>query len=128
MEEIIRPHRTSEGSGPSGLGDPLAPTGNPDAYVVSGHYAEQLPVGGMSVGEIRRRYGDRFDLDPQSQAYLDGNQADENATVQPGQMLMFTRRSGIHRHRPGLFENGVQRRITGPVYPGTGLSGHPLRQ
>ena len=59
MEEIIRPHRTSEGSGPNGLGDPLAPTGDTHAYVVSGPYAEQLPVGGMSVGEIRRRYGDR---------------------------------------------------------------------
>ncbi len=94
MEEIIRPHRTSEGSGPNGLGDPLAPTGDTHAYVVSGPYAEQLPVGGMSVGEIRRRYGDRFDLDPQSQAILDGNQADENATVQPGQMLMFIRRAG----------------------------------
>lgn len=94
MEEIIRPRRTSEGSGPSGLGDPLAPTGNPDAYVVSGPYSEQLPVGGMSVGEIRRRYGDRFDLDPHSQAILDGSPADENATVQPGQLLMFIRRAG----------------------------------
>jgi hypothetical protein len=94
MEEIIRPHRTSEGSGPSGLGDPLAPADNTDAYVASGPYAEQLPVGGMSVGEIRRRYGDRFDLHPESQAILDGNPAAEDATVQPGQMLMFIRRAG----------------------------------
>ena len=62
--------------------------------VSSGPYAEQLPVGNMTVGEIRRRFRDRFDLDPNSQAVLNGNDVSDDVLVRPGQALMFTRRAG----------------------------------
>lgn len=62
--------------------------------VSSGPYAEQLPVGNMAVGEIRRRFRDRFDLDPASQAVLDGHDVGDEVVVRPGQALMFTRRAG----------------------------------
>jgi hypothetical protein len=62
--------------------------------VSSGPYAESLPVGNMNVGEIRRRFRDRFDLDPNSQAVLDGNDVGDDVVVRPGQSLLFTRRAG----------------------------------
>ena len=76
--------------------------GTPDASdalggtvaVTHGPYAENLPVGGMTVGEIRRRFHDRLDIHPQAAALVDGAEADENTTVRTGQLLMFVRRSG----------------------------------
>ena len=94
MQEKSRP-KTGIGSGPSGLGDPFAgDNGNQNATVSHGPYAEQLPVSGMTVGEIRQRYRDRFDIDPQSTPVLDGGVADEKTAVQPGQVLSFVRRAG----------------------------------
>jgi hypothetical protein len=72
------------------------------ATVSSGPYLEELPVGNMSVGEIRRRFRDRFDIDPQAQAVLDGNLVDDETRVGAGQSLMFTRRAG---------EKGAARRL-----------------
>jgi hypothetical protein len=57
-------------------------------------YCERLPVGDMTVGEVRRRYADRFDIDPQSVATVDGNEADAESIVTAGQTLMFVRRAG----------------------------------
>ena len=62
--------------------------------VSHGPYAEQLPVGNMTVSEIRSRYRDRFDIDPRSQALLDGNEVGDETTVRPGQHLLFVRRAG----------------------------------
>jgi len=62
--------------------------------VASGPYAEQLPVANRTVGEIRARFHDRFDIDPRSQAILGGNEASDDTRVQPGQVLMFVRRAG----------------------------------
>jgi hypothetical protein len=62
--------------------------------VASGPYAEQLPVANMTVGEIRGRFRDRFDIDPRSQAVLAGNEVGDETVVRPGQLLMFVRRAG----------------------------------
>ena len=62
--------------------------------VSSGPYLEELPVGNSTVGEIRRRFADRFDIDPHAQAVLDGNVAGDDTVVRAGQALMFTRRAG----------------------------------
>jgi hypothetical protein len=95
MLETTRPTQEQAG-GPSGLGSLFAGPGDVPALVTvsSGPYLEQLPVGGASVGEIRRRFRDRLDLDPQSQAVLDGQNVGDDVTVRPGQALMFTRRAG----------------------------------
>ena len=95
MIETTRPLQ-ERSSGPGGLGSLF---GGPDdapalVTVSSGPYIEQLPVGGASVGEIRRRFRDRLDLDPQSQAVLDGQNVGDDVAVRPGQALMFTRRAG----------------------------------
>jgi hypothetical protein len=62
--------------------------------VASGPYAEQLPVANLTVGEIRGRFRDRFDIDPRSQAVLAGNEVGDETVVRPGQLLMFVRRAG----------------------------------
>jgi len=62
--------------------------------VASGPYAEQLPVANMSIGQVRARFRDRFDIDPNSQAVLAGNEVGDETVVRPGQLLMFVRRAG----------------------------------
>lgn len=95
MIETTRPHPEQTG-GPPGLGSMFDGIDAPPAPVTvsSGPYVEQLPVGGSSVGEIRRRFQDRLDLDPHSQAILDGQTVGDDVIVQPGQALMFARRAG----------------------------------
>jgi len=94
MEERIRVTREGDGGGGGGLGDIFTPlTGGP-VTVVNGPYAEQLPAGGMTVGDIRRRYHDRFDIDPESLAVLDGDVVGDDAVVQVGQLLRFSRKAG----------------------------------
>ena len=57
-------------------------------------YCERLPVANLTVAQVRDRYRDRFDIDPQSQATLDGNEADGETVIEAGQVLMFVRRAG----------------------------------
>src|SRR5689334_25363037 len=95
MNERPRPDREQPGAptGAPSLFDPSPETPAP-VTVSSGPYIEQLPLGRRSVGEIRRLIGTRLDLDPQSQAVLDGHDVGDDIVVQPGQALMFTRRAG----------------------------------
>ncbi len=95
MNERIRPEseRHAAPGGGSALFDQPSDCQIP-VTVSSGPYAEQLPVGNMSIGEIRRRFRDRFDIDPSSQAVLDGHDVGDDTVVRPGQALMFTRRAG----------------------------------
>jgi hypothetical protein len=95
MNELIRPHleRTGPARGNAGLFDSNN-TGGQLVTVSSGPYLEELPVGNSTVGEIRRRFADRFDIDPHAQAVLDGNVAGDDTVVRAGQALMFTRRAG----------------------------------
>jgi hypothetical protein len=64
------------------------------ATVIHGTYVEALPVAEMSVAQVRQRFSDLLDIHPEATAVLDGAPADENATVQAGQSLMFVRRAG----------------------------------
>jgi len=93
------PERQAPAGGSAALFDE-APDCRLPVTVSSGPYVEELPVGNLSVGEIRRRFRDRFDLDPRSQAVLDGHDVGDEAVVQPGQALMSTRRAGEKGHVP----------------------------
>jgi hypothetical protein len=70
--------------------------GNADgtATVSCGPYAENIAVAGMSVGEIRARFRDRFNIDPHSQAILNGQEVGDDTTVRAGQVLTFIRKAG----------------------------------
>jgi len=95
MNEQTRPGRESR-PGPSGLGGFFDDDGEGglNVTVSSGPYVENLPVGNMTVGEVRRRFADRFDIDPQSQAVVDGVEVGDEVLIRAGQALMFTRRAG----------------------------------
>jgi hypothetical protein len=94
MNERIRPHAERGGAaGGAGLFDDHQ-NSNQLVTVSSGPYLEQLPVSNMTIGEVRRRFADRFDIDPNAQAVLDGQPVDDQTNVRSGQALMFTRRAG----------------------------------
>ena len=106
MAELTRPRpmATTTAPGPGGgpgLLDDAPPTPM-IASVAHGHYSEPLPVAGMTVRDIRRRYSDRFDIDPASRAFIDSNPVDERTVVQPGQLLVFAHRIG-HKGRGPLW-------------------------
>jgi len=67
---------------------------NKTVTVSSGPYQETLPVAGMSVGQVRRKFKDRFDIDSESQAIVDGDDADEDKILKAGEALMFVRHAG----------------------------------
>jgi hypothetical protein len=94
MNERIRPQleRGAAGGG-GGLFDDNQPA-NQLVSVSSGPYLEQLPVGDSTVGEVRHRFADRLDIDPNAQAVLDGQPVDDQTRIRAGQALMFTRRAG----------------------------------
>ena len=95
MNEQTRPRREAHGFGPGGLGDPCGGDA-PPALVTGSHgpYTEPLPVGNLTIGEVRRRYRDRFDIDPRSTAVVDGAEVGDDTVLRPGQMLMFSRKAG----------------------------------
>lgn len=62
--------------------------------VLHAPYTEQLPVGEMSVREVRERFTDRLDIHPDAVAFVDGDAVDDDTTVHEGQRLMFMRPSG----------------------------------
>lgn len=95
MKEKQRPVENTPSGGGGSIFDtaPGLPE-NKNVSVSSGPYAEELPVAGMSVGEVRRRFSDRFDIDSQSQAIVNGNVAKETDTLKVGESLMFVRHAG----------------------------------
>jgi hypothetical protein len=96
MSERTRSTRETSGSGPSGFDDIVGGTG-PGAGSVNvshGVHNEPLPMAGRTVGEIRRRYADRFDIPPGADAELDGQYVSDDTTVSMGQTLLFANHSG----------------------------------
>ena len=96
MNEQIRPINESD-AGPNPLGSIFDSDGSDAGLVTVGSspYSESVPVANMSVGEIRSRFRLRFDIDPQSQAVLDGDEiVDETTVVNASQVLTFIRRAG----------------------------------
>ena len=67
---------------------------SPGVFISYGIYSERLPVVGESIGRVRELYADRFDLDPESQAVIDGQPVNEDAIIEEGQSVVFVRRAG----------------------------------
>jgi glutamyl/glutaminyl-tRNA synthetase len=87
------PDNTGCGSGSIFDGVPGLPPSQM-VNVSSGPYAEELPVAGTTVGEVRRKCSDRFDIDAKAQAIINGKDAGEDVVLKAGESLMFVRRAG----------------------------------
>jgi hypothetical protein len=91
-------HRPPTERGPSqgpGASDPLGtPLADSLVGLTVGPYGGQLPLAGRSVAEIRRRYGDRYDIAPQMQAFVDNAPVDDDTVLRAGQVLTFMHLSG----------------------------------
>jgi hypothetical protein len=120
MAEKVRPNKIGatppKGGGFDFNGADGAGAGEGDgmATVSHGPYAEQLPVHGMSVEKIRRKFADRFDIDPKAEAIIDGNPVGDDTIVQQGQTLMFIRRAGEKGASESVVIEGNTVRATTP--------------
>jgi hypothetical protein len=95
MQELIQRRRERLGDdGPAGLDDDRYNTEPSLVTVACGPYVESLPVGNMTVAEVRARYRDRFDIDPDSQGIVDGTEVGDDTRIRAGQSLAFIRRAG----------------------------------
>ena len=65
-----------------------------DAQVCHGPYAESLPVVGKTVGEVRRKFADRFGIPKDAQAVLDGVDVSDDTIITNKQILTFMKRAG----------------------------------
>jgi hypothetical protein len=94
MLERRRPQRQSQS--PGGGNADFSSTSDGGLVTVShGVHTEALPVANMTVSEIHTRFADRFDIDPESTALLDGNEVTGETIVQGSQLLMFVRKAGV---------------------------------
>ena len=94
MNEQVRIVPDRPVDGPSGLGDPFA--AGADAFggmaTING---EQVPVSGMTLGEIRHRLADRFRIEPRSTMLVNGEVVDdERRVVRTGERVEFLRHAG----------------------------------
>jgi hypothetical protein len=97
MTERIRPRRHDDATfGPGNQNNIFVGADDFEGTVMVSHgpYMERLPVGNMTVRDIRMRFGDRLDIDPRSQAVVDGQEVDESTCVTTGQVLTFVRKAG----------------------------------
>lgn len=96
MERRKKQERRSPAAGGpfNDLGTPTPVRAAEEAVVSHGIYAERLPVAGMTVGEIRARFADRFDIPPGALAILSGQIVTDDIAVGPGELLTFSHRSG----------------------------------
>lgn len=96
MNEQLRPtHENHFGFGGGGVLFADDEETSPQLVLVTaGPYAERLPVGNLSVGEVRRRFRDRLDIDPRSIAVVDGRDVSDDVVVTAGQVLTFMHRAG----------------------------------
>ncbi|NNE91479.1 MAG: hypothetical protein HKN23_07515 [Verrucomicrobiales bacterium] len=93
------PDQRESFSAPSGIGaifDDDSDSGSDgNATISSGIHAGQIPLANAStVGEIRARYRDRFEIPVDSTAVLDGREVDDNTAVREGQNLRFRHTAG----------------------------------
>lgn len=93
MKEKERPKKETAGGSDDIFNAEPQPE-NKNVTVSSGPYLETLPVAGMTAGEIRRKFKDRFDIDDEAAIIINGNDANEDTKLNAGEALMFVRHAG----------------------------------
>ena len=94
MEELVRVPQERSAGGPSGLDDPFS-SGADEFGGMANVNGEDVPVSGMSLGEIRHRLADRFRIEPGSTMHINGEPVDdESRVVRTGERIEFLRQAG----------------------------------
>ena len=89
MRQIQQP-RAQQSAGPGG--DPFdASSANTAelAMITHGPYAEEIPIAGLTVGQVRRRFRDRYQIPQEGIGMLDGEEVAEDTVITAGQLLTF---------------------------------------
>ena len=77
-----------------GLADPFAESGEDGlATIAHGPYLESVPIAGLTVAQIRRRFRDRYNIPEDGQGELDGRPVDDDTVIAAGQVLTFMHRA-----------------------------------
>jgi len=92
MSEQQKKHK--ENLPPSGGGFGFTDGQENTVNVGCGPYNENLPVAGMSIEKIRKRFKGRLEIDDKAVAVVDGNDVDNDYVVNLGQKLQFIHKSG----------------------------------
>lgn len=62
--------------------------------VCSDPHREQLPVVGMTVGEVMKQYAQQLEIHGDATPIVDGTEVDKNHKLGAGEMLMFIHKAG----------------------------------
>jgi hypothetical protein len=92
MRQIRQPRRTPQAPG-GPLDDPFALPDANMAMITHGPFAETVPIAGLTVGTIRRRFRDRYNLPADGLGMIDGNEVGDDTVVRAGQILTFMHRA-----------------------------------
>jgi hypothetical protein len=115
MEERVRVRRARSAEGPTGLEDPFA-SGADDFGGMANVNGEDVPVSGMTLGEIRRRLADRFRIEPGSTMHINGEPVnDEHRVVRTGERVEFLRQAGEKGNRPRLPVSAARDHVIRPA-------------
>jgi hypothetical protein len=94
-EKKKTPQQQAGGNGGSDPFDQIPDaTERKSASVSSGPYAEDLPVAGMTVGEVRKKFASQMDIAPNAQSIINGHPADETDIIKAGECLQFIQHAG----------------------------------
>lgn len=94
IEKKKQVKQATGGNGPSIFDNALPLPENKNINISSGPYSEELPLAGTTVGEIKRRFSDRFDIDSKAQSIVNGNVVGDDVVLKSGESLMFVRHAG----------------------------------
>jgi hypothetical protein len=94
-EKVLRRESARGGGNARSLFDAPDGENTGSVTVISGPYMMQsLPVAGLEVSAIRSRFASLLDIDPNSIAVIDGEEADEHTIVRQSSCLVFISRAG----------------------------------
>ncbi|MHC5069992.1 MAG: hypothetical protein ACYTGO_05835, partial [Planctomycetota bacterium] len=96
MKQIRLTRTTTQQASPGGpLDDPFTASAETAglATITHGPYGEPVPIAGLTVGTIRRRFRDRYNLPADGLGMLDGAAVDDDTVVREGQVLTFMHRA-----------------------------------
>ncbi len=110
MRQIRQQQRSQQQAPRDPASDPFAEAATQSlATITHGPYLEQVPIAGLTLGQVRRRFRDRFNLPEDGLAMVDGNQVEEDTLILAGQLVTFMHRANAKGvSRASAFELAIE--------------------